>query len=87
MYEKTWQKVLPKNPGRALDVTANMATAAASRNPDNVMSTQPELINFYNTGKGLYLSKFVQLMLYKGFEKVIDYTHQHHLKILIWNND
>ena len=48
-----------KNPSRALDITANIATTAASRNPKNVMSTLPELITFYNTGKGLYLGKFV----------------------------
>ena len=47
------------NPGRALDLTARIATAAASRNSKNVMSTLPELITFYNTGKGLYLGKFV----------------------------
>ena len=37
------------NPGRALDITANIATATASRNPKNVMKTQPEIIIFYNT--------------------------------------
>ena len=52
-------KIVLKNPARALDITANIATAAASRNPKNVMSTLPELITFYNTGKGLYLGKFV----------------------------
>ena len=44
---------------RALDFAANIATAAASKNAENVMSTLPELITFYKTGKGLYLSKFV----------------------------
>ena len=48
-----------KNPGRALDITANIATAAASRNPKNVLSILPEVISFYNAGKGLYLGKFV----------------------------
>ena len=48
-----------KNPSRGLDNTANIATAVASRNPKNVMSTLPELMTFYNTGKGLYLDKFV----------------------------
>ena len=48
-----------KNPSRALDITANIATAAASRNPKSVMSTLPELIIFYNTGKGLHSGKFV----------------------------
>ena len=56
---KKMVKNVLKNPSRALDITANIATAAASRNPKNVMTTLPELITFYNTGKGLYLGKFV----------------------------
>ena len=47
------------NPGRALDLTAKIATAAASRNSKQALSTLPELKTFYNTGKGLYLNKFV----------------------------
>ena len=47
------------NPGRALVLTAKIATAAASRNSKQALSTLPELITFYNTGKGLYLGKFV----------------------------
>ena len=46
------------NPGRALDLTAKIATAAASRNSKQALSTLPELITFYNTGKGLYLPRF-----------------------------
>ena len=56
---KKMAKNVLKNPSRALDITTNIATAAASRNPKNVMSTLPELITFHNTGKGLYLGKFV----------------------------
>ena len=56
---KTMAKNVLANPSRALDITANFATAAASRNPKNVMKTLPELITFYNTGKGLYLGKLV----------------------------
>ena len=40
-----------KRPNRALDITANIATAAASRNPKNVLSTLPEVITFYVTGE------------------------------------
>ena len=43
------------NPGRALDLTAKIATAAASRDSKQALSTLPELITFYNTGKGFYL--------------------------------
>ena len=56
---KKLAKNVLSNPSRALDITANFATAAASRNPKNVMKSLPELITFYNTGKGLYLGKFV----------------------------
>ena len=55
---KKMAKNVLNNPTRALDITANIATAAASRNPKNVVKSLPELITFYNTGKGLYLGKF-----------------------------
>ena len=50
-----------KNPARTLEIGANVATAAASRNPKAALSTLPEVINFYHTGlvKGLYIGKFV----------------------------
>ena len=48
-----------KNPGRALEIGANTATAAATKSPKAALSTLPEVINFYHTGKGLYLGKFV----------------------------
>ena len=47
------------NPGRALDLTGKRATAAASKNSKQTLSSLPELITFYNTGNGLYLGKFV----------------------------
>ena len=56
---KKMGKNVLSNPGRALDLTAKIATAAASRNSKQALSTLPELITFYNTGKGLYLGKFV----------------------------
>ena len=46
-----------KIPGRDFDFTANIATAAASRNPTQALSTLPELIAFNNTGKGLKVGK------------------------------
>ena len=48
-----------KNPGRALEITSNIATAAATKSPKAALSTLPEVINFYHTGKGLYIGKFV----------------------------
>ena len=56
---KKMAKNVLSNPGRALDLTAKIATAAASRNSKQALSTLPELITFYNTGKGFYLGKFV----------------------------
>ena len=47
------------NPGQALDITAKTATAAVSQNSKQALSTLLELITFYNTGKGLYLGKFL----------------------------
>ena len=48
-----------KNPSRFLEIGANVATAAVSKNPRAALSALPEVINFYHTGKGLYLGKFV----------------------------
>ena len=56
---KKLAKNVLSNPGRALDLTAKIATAAASKNSKQALSTLPELITFFNTGKGLYLGKFV----------------------------
>ena len=52
-------KNVVRNPEGALDNTANIATAAASRNPEMALSIIPELRNFYHTGKGSYLGKLV----------------------------
>ena len=52
------KNVLSK-PSRALDLTAKIATAAASKNSKQALSILPELITFYNNGKGLYRGKLV----------------------------
>ena len=62
---KKMAKNVLSNPGRALDLTAKITTAAASRNSKQALSTIPELVTFFKTGKGLYLGKFVQFMVYK----------------------
>ena len=56
---KKLAKNVISNPGRALDLTAKIATATATKSPKGVLSTLPEVIIFYHTGKGLYLGKFV----------------------------
>ena len=67
-----------KNPSRALDFTANNARAAASRSPKNVISTLPEVTNFYHTGKELYLDEILYFMFYKWIKVQKDYTLLHH---------
>ena len=59
MYQKRWQKNVLKNPGRAPETGANVGTAFSSRSPKAALSTLFEVINFYHTGKGLYVGKFV----------------------------
>ena len=56
---KNMAKNVLKYPCSAPDNTAKIATAAASRKPKNIMKSPPELITFYNTGKALYLGKFL----------------------------
>ena len=56
---KKLAKNVLSNPGRSLDLTVKIATAATTKSPKAALSTLPEVINFYHTGKGLYLGKFV----------------------------
>ena len=56
--EKMAKNVLSNAP-RALGITTNIAAAAVSINPKNLMKTLPELITFYNTGNELDLGNFV----------------------------
>ena len=48
-----------KNPIRFLEIGANVVTAALSKNPKAALSALPEVVNFYHTGKCLYLGKSV----------------------------
>ena len=54
-----------KNPGRSLEIGANVGTAFASRRPITALSLIPQAIIFYHTGKGLNLRKFGKFMLLK----------------------
>ena len=47
------------NLARFLEIGANVTTAAAIKKPKAALTAIPELINFYHTGGGLYLGKFV----------------------------
>ena len=50
-------KKILNNPGRALELAANIGTAAASKNPRMIAATAPDIIKFVHQGKGLYLCK------------------------------
>ena len=54
---KTVGKKMLNNPGRALEIAANVGTAAASKNPRMIAATAPDIIKFVHQGKGLYLGK------------------------------
>ena len=48
-----------KKTRRALEICAIVDSAFASRSPKAALSSLPEVINFYDTGKGLYFGKIV----------------------------
>ena len=50
-------KKILNNPGRALELAANIGTAAASKNPRMIAATAPDIKKFVHQGKGLYLGK------------------------------
>ena len=45
------------NPGRALEIAANIGTAAANKNPRMIAASAPDIIKFVHQGKGWYLGK------------------------------
>ena len=65
-------KKLPKNvlsiPGRALDLTAKIVTAASSKNSKPAISTLPELITFFNTGNVPTLEKLYKVSLIYSYK-------------------
>ena len=54
---KNVRKKILNNPGRALEIAANIGTKAASENPRMIAATAPDIITFVHQGKGLYLGK------------------------------
>ena len=59
IVSKKMAKTILKSPGRALKNTANIATAAARKNSENLLSKLPEVINCCHTGKKFHLGKVV----------------------------
>ena len=51
---KSVGKKILNNPGRALEIAANIGTAAASKNPKLIAGVAPEVIKFVHQGEGLY---------------------------------
>ena len=62
---KKLAKNLISNPRRALDLTAKIATAAASKSPKAALSTLPEVINFYHMVK-VFISENLYKHSYKS---------------------
>ena len=56
---KKMSKKVSKNPGRALEISANVGTALAFRSPKKTLPTLTEVIKFYHTGHDVYLGKFI----------------------------
>ena len=54
---KNLGKKFLNNLGRALELAANIGTAAASQNLNLIAATAPDIIKFVHQGKGLYLGK------------------------------
>ena len=52
-------KIVPKICGRPLEIGANVGSTFASQNSKAALLSLLEVINFYQTGKGLYFGKFV----------------------------
>ena len=50
-----------KVPGKALDLGAKIGSAASSEKTEAALSTMPDVITFYHTGKCLFLGKFVEI--------------------------
>ena len=56
-------KKILNNPARALEIAANIGTAAASKNPRLIAATAPDVIKFVHQGKGIYKA---EALLSKG---------------------
>ena len=52
-----------RNPAQFLGIEGKVGNAFVSQSPTAALSSLPELISFYQTSKGLYLEKFVQVFV------------------------
>ena len=74
---KKMAKNVKSNPGRALGLTAKIATPAVSKNSEQAVTTTPELTTFYSNGRGLCLRISFILLPSEWSKKQTDYTHLH----------
>ena len=75
--KKMSKNVLKKN-RRALEIGANLDNAFASGNPKQVLSSLPEVINFYHTVNVYTLESLFDFIPSKWNKKQKDYTHLQH---------
>ena len=74
---KKMAKNVLENPGRALEIGANVGSAFVSLSPKAVLSSIPEVMSFYHSGNGLNLGKFVLVILNNDNKKQNDYINLH----------
>ena len=77
---KLMVKNVVNNPRRALDITANNATAAATRNLKNILPSLPELMISVTQAKGFTKGNSFLFMSFKWNKKQQRYTHLHQKK-------
>ena len=70
------KKVL-RNPGRALELGANVGNAFAYQSRKAALSSLPEVINSNHTGKRFNLGEFECFMLYNWHQR-----HQNYMPLL-----
>ena len=54
---KSVGKIILDNPGRAIEIAANIGTAAASKNPKLIAATAPDNTSIVRQRKGLHMGK------------------------------
>ena len=57
---KNVEKKILNNPGRALEIAANIGTAAAIKNPKLIAATAPDIIKFVHQGRVYIWVKFIK---------------------------
>ena len=62
-----------------MENTSNLTAAAATKSSNAALLSLPEVIVFYHTGKGLYLGKFVYIIVHKWNIKLKNFILLHHL--------